>query len=298
MLLPNEHNNGTETFSHRLADAYTHTRSRTSIQSKCLAEKRKITKRNDTQWHHSDLSSALALSSLLSQDRMVFGFLRYRIVSYRITLYKIFRLTFFVEDVGFLYSSTLLIANALLFIFPFWFSASHGPLLMNNYYSKYLAYIVHLHSLFNYAIRILINPNSFFFLSFVVAVGHRPKNGVASVYCAQHHSSRKKEHKKYGWNESNEIFNDFAHKHFNSCVINWISIELFKCADTFCALSIAGIEIEIIECYMHTWWTKDREKQSFCIPLFHHPIELSRFSDLYSNTPRTPDNQQKTLNRN
>lgn len=122
----------------------------------------------------------------------------YDIVSFRIVsrCINFFALLFFVEDVGFLYSSTLLIANALLFIFPFWFSASHGPLLMNNYYSKYLVYIVHLHSLFNYAIRILINPNSFFFLSFVVAVGHRPKNGVTNVYCAQHHSSRKKKNIK------------------------------------------------------------------------------------------------------
>lgn len=145
-------------------------------------KRRKITKANSIQWHHSDLFTAVATQN---------GF-RFFTISYRFTLCAcFFRVTFL--TMPFFYLSTLLIANALLFIFPFWFSASHEPLLMNNYYSKYLVYIVHLHSLFNYAIRILINPNSFFCCCCFLDTG---PNWVRE-YCA-HHSSRKKnaEHKK------------------------------------------------------------------------------------------------------
>lgn len=164
---------------------------------------------NEKKQHiHTHTHSDITLILCKQQERMVFGFLR-DIVSFHVVVNFSF-VTFFVEDARFLFIRWVCWLRTPRCSSSHFGLACHGPLLMNNYYSKYLVYIVHLHGLFNYAIRILINPNSF-----LLFVGHR------SIHPAEVEST-----KKYGWNESNENFNDFAHKGFNRSVINWISIEL------------------------------------------------------------------------
>lgn len=145
---------------------HTHTHSYVHVHKVNAWRKRKITRRNSTltrtQWHHPDLMQAAR--------RNGFGCFSRDIVSLHVVVYFLFcSLLFLLEDARFFIHQVCRLRTPRCSYCHFEL-ACHGPLLMNNYYSKYLVYIVHLHGLFNYAIRILINPNSF-----LLFVGHRAK---------------------------------------------------------------------------------------------------------------------------